>query len=63
MKYLLSILLLVAGCITVVLSATFALVQYNADIGKQEIVTACQEHQHFDFGILKFECHQLWVME
>lgn len=33
------------------------------DMGKQEIVKNCQSQNHFDFGILKFECHQLWVME
>ncbi|PCI54184.1 MAG: hypothetical protein COB36_10870 [Alphaproteobacteria bacterium] len=59
MKYLLLITaLLLTAC-----SDFDADIESIKDMGKQEIVSACQSQRYFDFGILKFECHQLFVVE
>lgn len=58
MKYLLLIpALLLTAC-----SDFDADIESIKDMGKQEIVKDCQSQNYFEFGILKFECHQLWVL-
>ena len=59
MKYILTLLIvLILGY----LSASFG-DRTGKEIGRQEIINDCQEQGFFEYGILKFSCKQLFVVE